>query len=99
MKSLKKSDSTNNKDQSDDGVDKSNYVLSEAEKNSKTLNEFANIRTSIEINKKLRGQFKGKVNAQKQGGFSINDCEIENNIQKRTVDVVFFFHGSILRKY
>jgi hypothetical protein len=29
----------------------------------KNLNEFANIRTSIEINKKLRSQYKGKANA------------------------------------
>jgi len=59
-KSLKKSDSTNNKD--DDCVDKSHYALSEAEKNSKNLNEFANIRTSMEINKKLRATYKGKSN-------------------------------------
>lgn len=63
IKSMKKSDSTNNKENSDDGVDKSHYNLSEAEKNSKNLNEFANIRTSIEINKKLRSQYKGKANA------------------------------------
>jgi hypothetical protein len=36
-------------------MDKSYYILSEAEKNSKNLNEFANIRTSIELNKKLKG--------------------------------------------
>lgn len=34
-----------------------------------------------------------------QGGFSINECDIDSNIKKRTVDVVFFFHGTIINKY
>jgi hypothetical protein len=54
------SESTQNKQNSEDGLDRSNYMLSDAEKNSKNLNEFANIRTSIELNKKLKSQFIGK---------------------------------------
>jgi len=54
------SESSQNKQNSEDGLDRSNYMLSDAEKNSKNLNEFANIRTSIELNKKLKSQFKGK---------------------------------------
>ena len=53
------SESTQNKQNSEDGLDRSSYMLSDAEKNSKNLNEFANIRTSIELNKKLKSQFKG----------------------------------------
>jgi len=54
------SESSQNKQNSEDELDRSNYMLSDAEKNSKNLNEFANIRTSIELNKKLKSQFKGK---------------------------------------